>query len=195
MSDLDYLRMLAASGMPRLYRGKTFANFDVDDGNRDAFEAARAAALSVRGRVGGARAPAKPGLLLCGPTGVGKSHLAAAVANAAMRDGAFVRWVYAPAVPRSDEDALDELCDPDSAPALVLDDVGVGKQTPRLLECLARIVDARCSEGAPLVVTTNYDEGGLRGWFGEEYGARVCGRLREACEVVFIDGDDRRGEM
>lgn len=104
-------------------------------------------------------------LILCGPYGCGKTHLAYAIIGAACRAR---RAVYACTVP----DLLDMLRQgidsPDkrdslaermtavrSASLLLLDDLGAENPTPWAAEKLYQIVDHRYRLRLPLVVTTN----------------------------------------
>ena len=135
------------------------------------------------------------GLVLYGATGRGKTHLACAIVNAVIDSGAFALFLPSVEIPKDDQDAVLELTDRDMVPLLVLDDLGAEKPTDRLLECLHIIVDGRLSAEAPLVVTTNLDENGLRTELGDYCGPRMVGRLREMCEWVPVGGEDRRKEL
>lgn len=135
-------------------------------------------------------------MLLCGATGVGKTHLACAIANRLIREkGIFCYVQPTTTIPREDEDEVRRLCQWREVPVLVLDDVGAEKPTPRALEILFKIVDGRLWGGAPLVVTTNYLEEGLKRWLEVAEpgrGDKLVGRLKQACDWVKVGGRDRR---
>ncbi len=101
--------------------------------------------------------------ILQGTNGCGKTHLAAAIANRALRDGRAVffavvpdfldhlRRTYAPGNDGSDDvfDAVRE------AEMLVLDDLGAQNTSPWAHEKLYQVVNYRTVAGLPTVVTTD----------------------------------------
>lgn len=117
-------------------------------------------------------------LVLSGPSGTGKTHLAAAVGNALVEAGQPVRFVSVP-------DLLDHLrsaFDPAvgaqydqiflqaiEAPILILDDLGAQSSTPWADEKLDQILTHRHNRRLPTLVTT-----GIR---FEELGDRLRTRL------------------
>lgn len=168
----------------------TFESFDPDI---PGLEAAYEASLTF------AQEPGHQWLFLSGPCGVGKTHLAVAIAQYAMD------WhrmsVYFAVVP----DLLDHLrstFDPNSgsayddrfatirnAPLLVLDDLGTENATPWAKEKLYQIINHRYSEQMPTVVTTNVDLS-AKGKIDERIYSRIMDHRRT--EHVAIDGDDYR---
>jgi DNA replication protein DnaC len=106
-------------------------------------------------------------LLLQGPYGSGKTHLAAAIANYRESQGYSVMFVVVP-------DLLDHLratFSPEStvtydqrfeqvrtAPLLVLDDLGTQATTPWVLEKLHQVFNYRYNAALPTVITTADDE-------------------------------------
>lgn len=164
----------------------TFDDFDTNiRGASDAYEVAREFAQNPNGW-----------LVLVGPYGSGKTHLAAAIANHALQTQ-HMRPIFA-VVP----DLLDYLratFAPDSessydkrfhavrtADLLILDDLGTENTTPWAREKLFQIVNHRYMERLPTVYTTNMDLDKLDG--------RVRSRLcdTQLSQLVYIDAADYR---
>lgn len=131
------------------------------------------------------------GLMLFGPTGTGKTHLACACANVLIESGVLALFLPTVRIPRNDQEAVERFASPSHAPFLVLDDIGAEKPTDRLLECLYTIVEGRLWSGAPVVATTNFDPPGLRARLGD-YGERLVGRLAQVCTWHPVGGPDHR---
>ena len=125
-------------------------------------------------------------LVLCGPSGTGKTHLAAAVGNALVEAGQPIRFVSVP-------DLLDHLrsaFDPAvgaqydeiflqaiEAPILILDDLGAQSSTAWADEKLDQILTHRFNRRLPTLVTTGtkFEELGdrLRTRLGDPYFSNV----------------------
>jgi DNA replication protein DnaC len=75
-------------------------------------------------------------------------------------------------------------------PQLVIDDIGVEKNTGFSLAVLYEIIDARdMAYNKGLIVTSNLSLGALADRLGDD---RVTSRLAGMCKVVEITGPDRR---
>lgn len=100
------------------------------------------------------------GILLTGPAGTGKSHLAAAILRQVNREAHFVEVPALMARLRSTfnaagesaEQMIDELA---RVPMLVLDDLGAERTTKFSEESIYMIVHKRYASRKPLIVTTN----------------------------------------
>ena len=105
-------------------------------------------------------------LVLVGPNGSGKTHLAAAIANYCIEQGRPVFFVHVPDLlddlrstysPTSELSYSDLFEQVKNAPLLVLDGLGAQSPTPWAQEKLQQIFNRRASAELPTVVTTAVD--------------------------------------
>lgn len=144
-------------------------------------------------------------LLLCGPTGTGKTTVAVAVASEWIRrTGMGAHFVTAPMMlmnlsfghgGRSASDVLSEYV---NAPMLIIDDLGAGNDglTAHQEKMMWALIDARWSHERPTIITTNMalhsnrDGQGLAELVGEACWDRISGT---SMTVVDFDGESLRG--
>jgi DNA replication protein DnaC len=103
-------------------------------------------------------------LLLLGPPGCGKTHMAAAIANARIAAGEQALFFVVPDLleqlrkthQTENELSYDQIFDSvRSAPLLVLDDLGTQSETPWAAEKLFQLLNSRFNGRLPTVITTN----------------------------------------
>lgn len=136
-------------------------------------------------------------LLLKGGYGCGKTHLAAAIANAQIEAGNSVLFMTVPDLldylkaaygPSSDtEDNFDARFNQiQNIPLLILDDMGTESPTPWALEKLFQIFNYRYMAQLPTIISTNRDL--------EQFDPRIQSRLSDfdLCHVVAITAPDYR---
>lgn len=101
-------------------------------------------------------------LVISGPSGAGKTHLAAAVAGACVQNGLPARFVAVPDLldhlrsafdPGADAPYDDEFTQVIHAPLLILDDLGIQSATPWADEKLDQILTHRFNERMPTMIT------------------------------------------
>lgn len=182
--------------------GATLEGFEHREGAKGALEAAEEFARSLP-------SPTPCGLLLTGPTGVGKSHLAAAIARRAAENGFLVAWT-SPTWLRQlsyledsgERDRLLRLAE--RADLLVLDDLGSDRLTEARYGYLFGLIDARWRGRRATIITSNLSmkDGSLPAALSRaEDGAdlssdRLISRLLDMCVIErHIQAGDYRIEQ
>lgn len=187
--------LLEQSRLGARYRDCTFQNWQEVQGAGPAVKVCGEFAQSYGENKG-------EGLILTGPTGCGKTHLAAAVVREWAEQGYAAVFQSVPELlarlratyDKSSEDAgeaaiMDALADAD---LLVLDDVGAEKPSAWTEERLYLLIDRRYRDNKPTILTTNLDAAALE----KALGSRAMDRLLETCRIVRIQATSyrRRGK-
>lgn len=134
-----------------------------------------------------------PGLMLTGPTGTGKTRIAAAACWTRLEREpcAYVSVAHAMtqlASSLTDEGRAETARRFHGTGAVVLDDLDKCRPTDYGKEQIFAAVDAREQAGAPLLVTTNLTPSEIAERFGEALASRLVGY----CQRVHVSGEDRR---
>lgn len=135
------------------------------------------------------------GILLYGNSGTGKTFAACEVANALIENGykvfvsSFSRM--ANAMQATWEGRQNYLNDLARYQLLVVDDLGVERQTEYMQEIVYNIIDARYRSRLPLIVTTNLDISEIKNP-RDISNTRIYDRLIEMCFPIEVKGCSRR---
>jgi DNA replication protein DnaC len=193
-TDLEPCR--CAEGLHRAERfGRAHIPSAMEATTRAAFDWSRVdASQPVRNALGLA-ARGVQGVLLHGPCGSGKTHLAVAALRMALlehgRPGLFIRWPVLVADARTDARDGGEPPELDAlrrkGQVVVLDELGGEKRTEFSIELLTRVLDAIADARGTLIATTNLPQDQLM-----EMGARVWSRLGMCTAVAVVAPDYRR---
>ncbi len=131
------------------------------------------------------------GLILVGPAGCGKSHIAAAVVQALMDKGSLCIFQSVPDLLKKiratygneGNEGADMVKALEDCDLLVLDDLGSERWTAWAEEQIYTLIDHRYRNEKPIVVTTNLKLNKLE----QVLGTRIMDRLVEMCRAVSMD--------
>lgn len=137
------------------------------------------------------------GLLFLGPCGSGKTFFASCIANAIREqylDFVLITTLTA-LIAKMSRNFGDQSVNAErqlmTYPLVVIDDLGVERDTTFVNEKVENIINIRCRAKLPLIVTTNLSLEDLKATKDIRQ-ARITSRLSEMCVPYAITGSDRR---
>lgn len=132
-------------------------------------------------------------LLMLGSAGLGKTHLACAIANQVMKDGYTVMYSSSQSLFSkieqarfTDEDVISDILNCD---LFILDDMGAESMTNYSLSVLYNIVNTRMISKKPCIYTSNLT---TQAALQKRYGEKISSRLLGTCDTFFFVGNDIR---
>jgi DNA replication protein DnaC len=208
-------RLLEQARIPERYKHCELSNFDHEGPLKSLAPAYRDACRFV------SEYPLeKKGLLLIGPIGVGKTHLAAGIIRElVMQKGIAclfydyrellkeIQNSYNPSVQTTEMEVLQAVFETE---VLVLDELGAIKPTEWVWDTVSHVLNTRYNDECTTIITTNYSDQRPGGeaqqsnsysaaaranreeTLGDRIGERMRSRLHEMCQIVTMRGEDYR---
>ena len=140
--------------------------------------------------------PKSKNLLFMGSSGLGKTHLALAIADAVLENGHDVLYTSSAALAARlgrehfDYNSGDEwLTACQEADLLILDDLGTEYITPLTISVLYELINTRMLTERPTIYTTNITDTSV---LTARYTEKVASRILGGCKQFLFLGDDQR---
>jgi DNA replication protein DnaC len=201
--------LLAASEIPARYADCEFSNYQAG-----ASEGIGTAKIKIETWT--AQYPLdRSGLLLIGPSGVGKTHLSVAALKRLTEKGVHclfcdyrellkkIQNSYNPSVQTTELDLLRPIFETE---VVLLDDLGAVKPSEWVWDTVSLILNARYNEKLTTIITSNFLDGpsaaaermdgprraAREETLGDRIGERMRSRLFEMCRLLLVNGKDYR---
>jgi len=213
-------KVMERARIPKRYEHCDFESFSTDIGAPQQQQSLKKAKLQVEGFLRDYPA-SEQGLLLAGPSGVGKTHLAVAALKELIRRGheglfcdyrELLKEIQASYNAASESTEMGILEPIRTAEILILDDLGASKPSDWVRDIVGIVLNARYNEKRTTIITTNYVDnpesegettrlpnGKLVSAIKEDsleqrIGSRMRSRLFEMCRTVELYAPDFRRE-
>lgn len=193
-------KLLDAARVPRRYEKCHFHSFNVLNKTHER-------ALGYASKLSMDYPAVEQGLLLMGPVGVGKTHLAVSVLKGLVERGftcmfyefgGLLKEIQNSYNPISQTSEYGVLLPILSSDILVLDEIGATKPTDWVRDTLAYIINSRYNEKKLTIFTTNYLDNPANQHeetLEDRIGVRLRSRLFEMAKTITIDGNDYRKSL
>lgn len=216
-------RAMERARIPKRYEHCDFQSYSTDvSENPQHASSLKAAKMLAEKFVVEFPGSSEKGLMLMGPSGVGKTHLAVACLKELIRRGhqglfcdyrELLKDIQASYNPGSESTELRILEPVRAVEILVLDDLGASKPSAWVLDTIGLVLNARYNARLTTVITTNYlDAARTDGraartpqgdavrvirddTLAERIGERMRSRLFEMCRTIEVDSIDLRREV
>ncbi len=202
-------KIVGESGMGERFLRRTFSTFRETPENKKALAVCRRYAENFENLLPkhGQAEPGRNGLFISGPPGVGKTHLAAGIANELLSQGKSVICMtmidllerIKRTFNKTGADEGEVLRVYRTVPLLIIDDIGKEPPTEWAISTVYNIINSRYEGYLPTIATTNYDPGALIARMtprttGDSTTARATiDRLLEMCNGISLTGKSWRG--
>lgn len=215
-------RVIERARIPKRYEHCDFESYSTDvSADTKHTLSLKNAKLHAQGFVRDYPGAAEKGLLLMGPSGVGKTHLAVAALKELIRRGhvglfcdyrELLKEIQASYNPSSESTEMAILEPIRTVEILVLDDLGASKPSDWVRDIVGIVLNARYNERRTTIITTNYydnpaQEGEVtrlpsgklampvrEDSLEQRIGSRTRSRLFEMCRTVEVIAQDFRRE-
>lgn len=176
--------------MDSKYADSKFCNYEQDADNSKAFKVAQNYVANFDKMFSD-----NQGLIFHGPVGTGKTYTAACIANALLdKEISVIMTSFVKILQEIQNTGVDEgayLQRLNTARLLIIDDLGVERNTDYALEKTYNVVDSRARSKKPFILTTNLTWDELTKEQDLRY-KRIFDRILEVCYPVHVPGKSHR---